>query len=107
MAAGAPVVATSVGGNPEAVEDGISGLLVPPRNPPLLAEAIFRLLEKPEEAARLGQAARRRVEEHFSIDRMVRQTERLYRSLLERSVRGERNSRVPDGQAPSSPSIAP
>jgi glycosyltransferase involved in cell wall biosynthesis len=108
MAAGAPVVATSVGGNPEAVEDGISGLLVPPRNPALLAQAICRLLEKPELAARLGQAARRRVEEHFSIDRMVRQTERLYRSLLERSARGERvSSRVPDGQAPSSPSIAP
>ncbi len=108
MAAGAPVVATSVGGNPEAVEDGTSGLLVPPRNPPLLAQAICRLLEKPEQAARLGQAARRRVEEHFSIDRMVRQTERLYRSLLGRSVRGERVSRrVRDGQAPSSPSIAP
>ena len=108
MAAGAPVVATSVGGNPEAVEEGISGLLVPPRNPPMLAQAICRLLEQPEQAARLGQAARRRVEEHFSIDRMVRQTERLYRSLLERSLRGERiSSRVLDGQAPSSPSIAP
>jgi hypothetical protein len=49
------------------------------------------------------------VEENFSIDRMVRQTQRLYRSLLARSVRGERvvSSRVPDEQTPSSPSIAP
>jgi glycosyltransferase involved in cell wall biosynthesis len=108
MAAGVPVVATSVGGNPEVVEDGITGVLVPPRNPAMLSHAICELLEKPEQAARFGRAGRQRVEEHFSIDRMVRQTEQLYLKLIAQSHRGARAaSRLPDGHAPSSPPIAP
>lgn len=82
MAAGAPAVATKVGGNPEAVEDGVSGLLVPPRDAGALARAISLLLENRELARRLGQAGRRRVVERFSIERMVRETESLYLKLL-------------------------
>jgi len=82
MAAGVPVVATTVGGNPEAVEDGVSGLLVPPRDAEALARAIGAVLADPALAARLGHAARERVARHFSEAEMVRQTERLYVSLL-------------------------
>lgn len=82
MAAGRPVVATRVGGSPEAVEDGTTGLLVPPRDPAALSRAICRLLERPDLADRLGRAARRSVIERFSVERMVRDTERLYLDML-------------------------
>src|SRR5439155_23841531 len=84
MAAGVPVVATRVGGNPEVVQDGRTGLLVPPRDPHALANAISRLLEDPGLARRFGRAGRDRVAEHFSIEQMVSKTERLYLGLLER-----------------------
>jgi glycosyltransferase involved in cell wall biosynthesis len=83
MAVGAPVVATRVGGAAEAVEDGRSGLLVPPRDSAALAAAIGRVLADPELAAGLGQAARQRVITAFSLDSMTRETERLYVTLLE------------------------
>ncbi len=82
MAMGIPVVATKVGGNPEAVEDDVTGLLVPPRNDGLLAEAIGRFLQDPDAAARFGAAGKRRVSELFSLDRMVGDTEKLYVRLL-------------------------
>lgn len=85
MAAGVPVVATKVGGNPEAVEDGATGLLVPPRDAGALADAICLLLENPAVASGFGQAGRQRVAEHFSVERMVRETEHLYLDLLGRA----------------------
>ncbi len=86
MAAGVPVVATRVGGIPEAVEDGLSGMLVPPGDGAALARAIGMLLEKPELARRLGRAGRERVEVSFSLDRMVRRTQGLYVGMLERAM---------------------
>jgi len=83
MAAGAPVVATRVGGNAEAVEDGATGFLVEPGEFDALARGIDRLLRERELARRFGQAGRRRVAEHFTIEAAIRQTERLYDSLLE------------------------
>lgn len=82
MAARLPVVATRVGGVPEVVLDGVTGLLVPPRDPQALAGAIVRLLGDPELRRRMGQAGRERVREHFSVDQMVRRTEALYEELL-------------------------
>jgi len=82
MAAGVPVVATRVGGSPEVVEDGVTGLIVPPRDADGLARAILRLQEDRDLAVRVGRAGRARVVERFSIDEMVRQTEQLYASLL-------------------------
>jgi len=73
-----------VGGIPEAVEDGTSGLLVPPRDPAALAHAIGLVLEDRDLARRLGQAGHERVVRHFDLDSVVRQTETLYASLLER-----------------------
>jgi glycosyltransferase involved in cell wall biosynthesis len=83
MAAGIPVIATRVGGNPEVIEDGISGLLVPPRDSAALAAASIRLLEDEDLAFRLGQAGMRRVSEIFSLEGSVHQTEHLYQRLVE------------------------
>jgi glycosyltransferase involved in cell wall biosynthesis len=82
MAAGAPTVATRVGGTPEALADGVSGLLVAPGDSRTLAAAIARLLDERCLAARLGQAARLVIEDRFSMDRMVTSTEELYAELL-------------------------
>lgn len=82
MAAGVPVVATRVGGSPEAVEDGVSGLLVPPRDASALARGMDALLGDPVLASNLGGAAARRVVDHFSLESMTRELERLYRRLL-------------------------
>ena len=87
MAAGAPTVATRVGGTPEAVVDGVTGILVPPADSGALAEAIVHLLRNSELAAHLGRAARSRIADHFSVRRMVRATEDLYTDLLERKQR--------------------
>ena len=90
MAAGVPVVATRVGGSPEVVgEDGVAGLLVPPRDPGALAQAIGAVLENRDLAHCLGQEAKRRVAEHFSLERMARETEDLYMTLLEKAKRGK------------------
>ena len=83
MAAGLPVVATAVGGTPDVVVDGVTGLLVPPRDPPALAEAVVRLLRDPDLRHRMGEAGRHRVEEHFSLERMVGRTQALYQQLLD------------------------
>jgi glycosyltransferase involved in cell wall biosynthesis len=82
MAAGVPVVATRVGGTPEAVEHGETGLLVPPADPQGLAEAIAALLRDPQLAARLAAAGRQSVRDRFGMDRMVHATVQLYLDLL-------------------------
>jgi L-malate glycosyltransferase len=94
MAAGAPVVATRVGGSAEALEDGVDGLLVPPRDPAALSRAIVWVLEHPEEARALGRRARARVAEEFSLARMIRETECLYTRLLESPARRKAVARI-------------
>lgn len=84
MACGRAVVAFDVGGNPEAVRNGETGLLVPPRDPERLAEAILGRLVDPAGTKNMGESGRKRAGEHFSVDRMVRETETLYDSLMER-----------------------
>jgi L-malate glycosyltransferase len=83
MAAGLPVVATSVGGTPEAVIEGETGWLVPPGDPAALARAIGAALDDPDARARLGEAGRRRVQESFSLASYVGGFEDLYEELLE------------------------
>src|SRR5260221_7747933 len=99
MAAGVPVVATRVGGTPEALEDGLSGLLVPPRDATALAAAISRLLGDPALALRLGQGGRRRIARSFSIESMARETERVYCDLLH-GVRREASTELPVASRP-------
>jgi glycosyltransferase involved in cell wall biosynthesis len=84
MANGLPVVATNVGGNPELILDGSSGILVPPRDARALAGAMTQLLESPELAKRLGEAAREKVIKEFSLECTMGRTERLYMTLLEK-----------------------
>jgi glycosyltransferase involved in cell wall biosynthesis len=87
MAAGKPVVASRVGGVPEAVVHGETGLLVPPADPQALAEAIATLLDDPARAQRMGRAGRDRVITWFGMDRMVQETERLYHEILAQAAR--------------------
>jgi glycosyltransferase involved in cell wall biosynthesis len=87
MAAGAPTVATRVGGTPEALVHEESGLLVAPGDSRALANAVGRLLDDRLLATQLGRAARQSIQDHFSVDRMVQSTEQLYTELLARKLR--------------------
>jgi L-malate glycosyltransferase len=82
MAAGRAIVATRVGASAGVVQDGVNGLLVPPGDPTSLAAAVRRLVEDPELRVRLGAAARRRAEEDYSRQAMVRRFERFYEGLV-------------------------
>lgn len=84
MLMGLPVVATAVGGVPEVVLDGITGLLVPPRDPVALAAAIERLLKDQLLAERMGHDGQRRARKHFSPERYLSTLESLWETLLER-----------------------
>lgn len=76
-----PVVATAVDGTPEVVEDGETGRLVPPADPPALARALCALLADPEGARAMGRAGRARVLARFDLDAQVEATARVYRDV--------------------------
>jgi glycosyltransferase involved in cell wall biosynthesis len=82
MAAGRPVIATRVGGLPDLIAEGETGLLVPPGDPDGLATAVLRLLHDPETACRMGQSAKAMVQERFSVQRLIVDMENLYHQLL-------------------------
>ncbi|MDO9565596.1 MAG: glycosyltransferase [Candidatus Desulfaltia sp.] len=84
MACGKPVVATKAGGLSEVVEDGITGRLVPPKNPAALAKAIIELLKDKKKSENIGIAGRKRVEKLFSIEKNVKSIEELYEKILTR-----------------------
>ncbi len=81
MACGAPVVATTAGAFPEVIEDGVSGLLVPPRSAEALADAIERLRGDSYLRYKLGREARRRINEHFSWRETAVRTLELYQDV--------------------------
>ena len=83
MACQRPVVASAVGGIPEVVVPGETGLLVPPADPRALADALNRVLrDRAAGADAMGRASRRRVEEHFSWTMIAARTRRMYQELL-------------------------
>ena len=85
MGCEAPVVASSIGGVPEEVQDGVTGSIVPPGNSAALGKALLDMLENPERAQAMGKAGRKRIEHVFSMDGMLRQHEELYADILNRS----------------------
>jgi glycosyltransferase involved in cell wall biosynthesis len=88
MAAGRPIVASRVATIPEVVADGETGLLVPAGDPLALADALAQLAEDPDRAARMGEAGRERLRRQFSVEKMVGDTELLYRELLDERALG-------------------
>ncbi len=88
MALQQPVVATAVGGIPGVIRDGIEGLLVPPRNPGLLSNALVRLQRDPVLRRRLGASAAARVKDKYDIAKMVARVESIYRRVLDKGERG-------------------
>ena len=81
MAAGKPVVATAVDGNPELVQNRRTGRTVPPRDPEALKDAICEVLSNPSLAKEMGQKGRERVQDHFTIEKMIASYEDIYTSL--------------------------
>jgi glycosyltransferase involved in cell wall biosynthesis len=86
MAASRPVVATDVGGTPDAVREGTTGLLVRPGDPAGLADAILRLYQEPALRVTLGNAAREAARADYSADSVIRQVEALYTRLAGRAA---------------------
>jgi glycosyltransferase involved in cell wall biosynthesis len=82
FAAGVPVVASAVGGTPEVVEDGVSGYLVPPGDPDILAQRILDVLASEERRKAMGRCGRQRVREQFTFAAQARAYERLIGELL-------------------------
>jgi glycosyltransferase involved in cell wall biosynthesis len=86
MAAGKPVVATSVGGIPEVVANGETGILIPPRDSKALAETIVRLLRDREKGHAMGMKGKKRVEQYFPLAQSIHLTEMVYQEILNRKV---------------------
>jgi glycosyltransferase involved in cell wall biosynthesis len=84
MACGLPCIATRVGGNPEVLEEGRGGFLVPSEQPEIAADRILALLADPDRAASMGECGRRRIQRHYTAESMVRRLVSLYDELLER-----------------------
>jgi glycosyltransferase involved in cell wall biosynthesis len=82
MAMGKPVIAMNEGGVPEVIEDGVNGISIPPKNASLMARKIIGLLSDRDKAKKMGQAARKRIEEHFSIEANVKKIQKEYLQIL-------------------------
>lgn len=87
MAAGVPVIAARSGGNAELVDDGVTGLIVPPGRPAALARAIAALIHDRDQAVAMGRAGRSRAKSLFGIRECVGRYERIYREVLESDAR--------------------
>jgi glycosyltransferase involved in cell wall biosynthesis len=93
MGLACPVIATNAGGPAEIVVDGETGLLVPPRDPQVLAEKIKQLLDNPEDREALGQASLRRFEACYTASRMAKATAAVYRRAYDMQCVSNRRSR--------------
>lgn len=93
MAAGTPTIGTDVGGIPEAIDDRVSGLIVPPNDPASLARAIVKLLKDDALATRMGQAGLARARKQFSVETMVAGTIEAYRRMVPKSQDEGRETR--------------
>ena len=109
MRAGLPVVASCVGGIPEAVQDGVTGLLAPAENPDALRACLARLIADPARRAQYGAAGRERFLARFTLDRMIGDTVRVYREAIEDAAARRRGLfAIPGcGRRNTAPSLAP
>jgi glycosyltransferase involved in cell wall biosynthesis len=107
MAANLAVIATAVGGNLDAIVDSESGLLVRPRDPSALAAALARLASDPELRRRFAEAARRRLEQQFTLQRCVDRYEKLYRAMIEPNSRPVADILVDDADTPAGRPLMP
>ena len=82
MAAGLPVVATNVGGNPELVIHNETGFLFPSQDASILAQQIIELANNPEKRHKMGLAGRKRMEDFFTLEKIIQNYENLYRSVI-------------------------
>jgi glycosyltransferase involved in cell wall biosynthesis len=87
MNAGKPIVATRVGGIPEVVIDGDTGILVPPRDSKALKEAIIKILSRREEAQEMGMRGKKRVVQCFPLEKSIHATETIYQESLSKRAR--------------------
>jgi glycosyltransferase involved in cell wall biosynthesis len=92
MATSLPIIATEVGGIPELVTNGDNGLLVTPADPAALARAIQHLADNREEAYRMGVRGRERMEEQFTLERKIAETEQLCSILLKETGQSTRSA---------------
>jgi glycosyltransferase involved in cell wall biosynthesis len=86
MAAAKPVIVTDVGGSAEAIEEGVSGFVVIPGDTEMLADRMIRLGKDKELREKFGAAARKRVEDLFTIEKNVQKTEQIYQELLQDKI---------------------
>ncbi len=103
MDAGVPVVATRVGGSPDLIEDGVQGLLVPPRDPEALAAAIAGLLADPDLAREMGRRGRERRRSEFDIDVAAERFGELYERLYAEAVAVESRRRLAQARSRAGP----
>ncbi len=95
MAAQRAVVATHIQGSNEVVVDDETGYLVPPQDPESLATAVIELLQDPTRRERMGRRGRERVEQNFSLERMIHDTVQTYRTVLQIGTEARRSFRQP------------
>jgi len=89
MAAGLPTIASRVGGNIELVEDGVTGILIPPEDSTAIAEALLRLLRDPGLSRQMAEKGQRVAVEKYSFERLIREVDAMYTQLLRRRGRDE------------------
>ncbi len=86
MACGRPVIGSAVGGITYTIIDGVTGFLVPPRDPQALATRLYHLLAQPALRVQMGQAARQRIERHFTWQTVAQHTASLYKTVLAKNL---------------------
>ena len=82
MAAGKPVIGTNAGGAPEIIQDGVTGIVIPPKDHRSLSNALICLLQREELRKNMGEAGRKRVSEYFSLEKNVEQIQNIYENFI-------------------------